>query len=91
MRKVIHNTGKSASGPDSIPYAAWRLLGDLATEVLHDAALALGQGPQGEHLEHIEFGKEVGVEGFNLGNMVFLRKNTHGLPPPFRRLVCSQR
>ncbi len=83
MRKTIKNTGKSAPGPDNIPYIAWRLLGELATDALHDVALALGRDNQGEHLESIEFGKELGAEGFNLGNMVLLPKKPTGSHPLF--------
>ena len=83
MSKTIKHTGKSAPGPDGIPYLAWRLLGDLARDVLHRAAIFMYENDIGASLEEIAFGKEMGVEGFNLGNMVFLPKKPSGHHPLF--------
>jgi len=83
MSKTIKHTGKSAPGPDGIPYLAWRLLGDLARDVLFRAAIDMSDNDIGGSLEEISFGKEMGVEGFNLGNMIFLPKKPSGHHPLF--------
>ena len=83
MSKNIGRTGKSAPGPDGIPYLAWRLLGDLASDVLYRAAMFMYENDIGASLEESAFGKEMGVEGFNLGNMVFLPKKPSGHHPLF--------
>ena len=44
MVRVVANTGKSAPGPDGIPYAVWRRLGDLAIDTLYEAALIFTTG-----------------------------------------------
>jgi len=83
MRRTIKCSGKSAPGPDGIPYLAWRRLGNLGLDVLFEAAKALTDDGLHEQLNSIGFEGEVGSNGFNLGNMVFLPKKPMGQHPLF--------
>ena len=55
MCKTIKASGRSAPGPDGIPYIAWRRLGNLATKVLHAAALDMAERDMQGHLDSISF------------------------------------
>ena len=39
IKQAITIAKESAPGPDGIPYRAWKKLGDLAVDVLHDVAI----------------------------------------------------
>ena len=49
IRKALKLSNNSSPGPDGIPYGAWRSLGDLAINTLHDAFHAL-LGDDGQEL-----------------------------------------
>jgi hypothetical protein len=83
MMKTIRRSGKSAPGPDGIPYLAWRRLGQLGQDVLFAAAQAMTTGDLHDHLDGTGFEGEIGSNGFNLGNMVFLPKKPTGQHPLF--------
>ena len=74
VERAVRCSGNSLPGPDRIPYAAWRTLGEVAIDVLHGAAQAMathtfsddiraayGCGPHSSH-------------PFNLGIMVCIPK-----------------
>lgn len=42
VKKVVHIAGKSAAGPDGIPYSAWKGLGPLRIDILHGFIKTLG-------------------------------------------------
>ena len=67
--------GCSAPGPDGIPYAAWKLSGNQALQVLLDAAIALQSDEAPFHLETMH-GSDTPPEGhtFNLGLLICLGK-----------------
>ena len=74
IEKAIRNTTKSAPGPDGIPYAAWRALGPLAVDALHQAAQTL-EGSEGL----AQLGDAFPLNGdmrsdFNAAIMVFVPK-----------------
>ena len=47
MRTAIHNTGNTMPGPDVIPFAAWKALGNLGVDILCHVTWAM-QDPQAE-------------------------------------------
>lgn len=75
LRKAVKLSGKSAPGPDGIPYAAWKLSDDLALQVLHDAAEALQSDAAAQLLETMH-GDSHFPQGhtFNLGLLICLGK-----------------
>ena len=82
IAKAIKTSGQSAPGPDGIPYIAWRKSGDLATQILHDAATAL-QSDQAITLLQEIHGDDTRPENheFNLGLLICLGKKPHSTHP----------
>jgi len=83
MAKGIRAASKSAPGPDGIPYAAWRALGDLGVDILYEAAMLLTKGDMNRHLGNMDIFSKNDSHSFNVGNMVFLPKKTTGTHPLF--------
>ena len=67
VRKALQVAGSSAPGPDGISFGAWRALGDLAADTLHEALQAMLSGT-GEQLMDSHYAD------FNHSLMVFLPK-----------------
>ena len=67
IRKALKLSNNSAPGPDGIPYGAWRSLGDLAIDTLHDAFHALFRS-DGQELLRRDY------PGFNESLLFFLPK-----------------
>ena len=54
IRKAIDAAGRSAPGPDGIPYRAWAQLGKLAVDVVHVAFVELsGEGAEALLQQHV--------------------------------------
>ena len=75
IERPVKLAGSSAPGPDGIPYAAWKLSGNQALQVLLDAATAL-QSDDAPTLLHNMHGSDIHAEGhtFNLGLLICLGK-----------------
>ena len=71
IAKAIQQSNTSAPGPDGIPYAAWRQLGDLAVDVLYEAF----QDFSGDDFE-VKMTSE--YPDFNESLLVFLPKKAVG-------------
>ncbi|CAK0852851.1 unnamed protein product [Prorocentrum cordatum] len=67
VRKALQVAGNSATGPDGISFGAWRALGELAVDTLHEALQAMLSG-DGGHLMESDYAD------FSHGLMVFLPK-----------------
>ena len=77
-------SGQSAPGPDGIPYIAWRRSGDLASQILYDAAEALQSDQAIDYLQAMH-GNDTREEGhsFNLGLLICLGKKPHSEHPDY--------
>ena len=73
VRRTIDLAGKSAPGPDGIPFEAYKKLGVLATGVLFATLTRLTEEGAKEELTAF-FPLEDGSCGFNHSLMVFLPK-----------------
>ena len=84
IAKAIKISGNSAPGPDGIPYISWRKSGDLATNILHEAATAL-QSDQAIPLLQNLHGDDTrpGNHEFNLGLLICLGKKPHSTHPEY--------
>ena len=71
IEKAVRRASRSSPGPDGIPYAAWKRLGKVGTDILFEAAELLGK-------ESID---EIDDHSFNIGDMVFLPKKMPVLIP----------
>ena len=84
ISKAIKISGHSAPGPDGIPYAAWKQSGEVALQVLDDAATALQSNDATSFLQGMH-GSDVRPEGhsFNLGLLICLGKKPHAEHPEY--------
>ena len=91
INKAIKISGHSAPGPDGIPYIAWKLSGDLATQVLYDAATALQTDDANSLLQHMH-GNDTLAEGhdFNLGLLICLGKKPHSEHPEYGQVYRAE-
>ena len=62
IERAVELAGNSAPGPDGIPYAAWKLSGAQAIQVLYDAMCALQSDQAAEMLETMH-GTDQHMEG----------------------------
>ena len=83
MVTAIQATGRSAPGPDGIPYAAWRHLGQLGIDCLYEEAQVLTSGDMDNLLCQMDPAGGAHSHTFNQGNMVFLPKKVSGTHPLF--------
>ena len=67
IKEAIKLSNDSSPGPDGIPYAAWRRLGNLACDTLHDAFVELSS-EEGEDMMLREY------PDFNESLLIFLPK-----------------
>ena len=71
---TIRASGNTMAGPDRIPYAAWRALGDIAVDTLFQAGQAM-QEPDFPQMMRQAYGLEPHEpHPFNLGTLVCLPK-----------------
>ena len=71
---ALRQSGNTMAGPDRIPYAAWRVLGDTAVDVLFEAGQAM-QDPDFPQQVRGAYGLAPGdPHPFNLGTLVCLPK-----------------
>jgi len=78
VHRAVRSAGKSAPGPDGLPYAAWKSLGILGESILWKAGVLL-MSEQGEEALESAFGRGVsGSAEFNKALMVFLPKKPSG-------------
>ena len=69
-------------GPDGIPAAAYKKLGEFAVDILFDASTALGQGGQKELLcEAYSDRCAAGAHEFNFSLLCCLPKKVRGTDP----------
>ena len=81
MEKSIQASTNTMPGPDRIPYAAWRALGDLAVDILFEAARALAL-PDGTRLLVDALGEgDEGSHDFNMAILCCLPKKPIGCTP----------
>ena len=82
INKAIKMSGHSAPGPDGIPYLAWKHSGELASQVLQDAAAALQSNEATTYLQRMH-GDDIRPDGhnFNLGLLICLGKKPHSEHP----------
>ena len=82
VAKAVEIASNSSPGPDGIPYAAWKLSGELALQVLYDVAVAL-QSDDASSLLREMHGDDWPDEGhgFNLGLLICLGKKAHSQDP----------
>jgi exonuclease III len=77
VRRAVSLAGSSSPGPDGIPYSAWRRLGPLAVDVLHEALAELS-AEQGQESLVAAFPLDAaGNSGFNEATMVFIPKKVN--------------
>ena len=81
MGKGIQTTGRSAPGPDGIPYAAWRHLGQLGINWLYEAAQALTSLDMDTPLCQMDPLGGARSHSFSEDNMVFLPQKVSGVHP----------
>ena len=71
IKKALQLSNNSAPGPDGVPYAAWRRLGDTAVDILYDAFGELCGEDAEERLQ-------VDCPNFNESLLIFLPKKAVG-------------
>ena len=77
--KALKLAGNSSPGPDGIPFAAWRRLGELGVSTLHEVALALRKNDALEAM--VEAQADICDENqhhYNLSTLVCLPKTASG-------------
>lgn len=79
IAQAINMSGNSAAGPDGIPYAAWRAMGDVAIEVLTTAMDAL-QRESAEDVVQQAYGDEDSCS-FNHSLICCIPKKPQGCDP----------
>ena len=74
IKKAIERASRSATGPDGIPYEAWKRLGGLATDVLWEATQLLESQEGAEALARSSPQNAERISEFNEAIMVFIPK-----------------
>ena len=74
VRLAVDQSTGSSPGPDGVPYSAWRRLGPLAIDILHEAALELASASGSASLLSAFPLDGDGNTDFNLATMVFIPK-----------------
>ena len=61
IKRALKRSNDSAPGPDGIPYGAWRIMGDMAVEMLHAAfkILIRDDGPSSLRRDYPEFNESL--------------------------------
>ena len=81
VAKAIDRAPDTMPGPDGIPYSAWKRFRFIATDIVWEAILALGEEDAAEQLRGMDPNTQNEAHSFNLGNMVFLPKKIAGHDP----------
>ena len=80
IQTAVRRSPDSATGPDGIPFLAWRRLGPLAIDVLHDTLSALTAGEEDTELASFMCADNPAMS-FNESLMVFLGKTSTVVDP----------
>ena len=78
IARAVRLSGNSAPGPDGIPYAAWRKMGQRGIDILWDMTRALTQPDATEALGSAYKDEALGSHDFNLGILCCLPKRPSG-------------
>ena len=77
VARAVRISGNGSPGPDGIPYKAWRKLGELGVDILHEAMDDL-MGEDAISLLRQAYAQEDGLHSFNLSSLICLPKKKTG-------------